>query len=66
MSDKEHLKWMYNKLSKIHGEHIGFDYMIKFKKIIDNYNVPQLIGFEEFWVLDEDGKLDRMEEADGK
>jgi len=33
--DKEHLQWLYNRLVNIHGENPNYDYMLKFKEIID-------------------------------
>ncbi len=37
MMDDEikHLEWIYHRMANVHGENINFDYMIKFKKIID-------------------------------
>jgi uncharacterized protein YdcH (DUF465 family) len=37
MMDDEikHLEWIYGRMANVHGENINFDYMIKFKKIID-------------------------------
>ena len=34
--DKKHLKWVYNRLIEVHKENPNSDYMIKFKKIIEN------------------------------
>jgi len=39
--DIEFLKWIYYRMENVHGENIHYDYMIKFKKIIDKY--PELI-----------------------
>ncbi len=32
--DIDHLKWIHNRLEKVHGEFANFDYMIKLKEII--------------------------------
>lgn len=34
--DKKHLEWIYNRLIEIHNENPNYDYMIEFKKIINN------------------------------
>jgi hypothetical protein len=34
-SDLNHLKWIYDRLIHIHGEDPYYDYMLKFKEIID-------------------------------
>jgi hypothetical protein len=33
--DKEHLQWIYNRLVNVHGEDPNYDYMLKFKEIIN-------------------------------
>ena len=33
--DKHHLKWIYNRLINVHDEDPNYDYMLKFKEIID-------------------------------
>lgn len=33
---KQHLEWIYNRLIHIHGENPNYDYMLKFKEIINN------------------------------
>jgi len=35
-TDKEHLQWMLNRLSEVHGENRNVDYMMRMQKIIDN------------------------------
>ena len=34
-NDKEMLTWLYERLVNVHGENENYDYMIKFKDIID-------------------------------
>ena len=36
-SDKDtaHLQWIYDRMSNIHGENENYDYMLKFKEIIE-------------------------------
>lgn len=36
MNDKEFLQWIYNRMVNVHKEDVFFDYMQRFKKIIDN------------------------------
>ena len=36
MKDKDFLKWIYNRLIDTHQERENYDYMKKFKRIIDN------------------------------
>jgi len=36
MSDKEFLQWIFQRMCMIHGENVNYDYMHKFKEIIDN------------------------------
>ena len=33
--DTSHLQWIYDRMSNIHGENENYDYMIKFKEIIE-------------------------------
>jgi len=35
-TDKEHLQWMLNRLSEVHGENKNVDYMMRLQQIIDN------------------------------
>jgi hypothetical protein len=35
--NKQHLEWIYNRLIEIHNENPNYDYMLKFKEIIENY-----------------------------
>jgi len=34
-SDKQHLQWIYDRLCSVHGENPNYDYMLRFKEIID-------------------------------
>ena len=36
-SDKDitHLQWIYDRMSNVHGENENYDYMLKFKEIIE-------------------------------
>lgn len=36
--DKEFLTWMYNRITEIHGENEYYDYMIRFKKLLNENN----------------------------
>lgn len=31
----KHINWMYNRLTSVHNENPNYDYMLKFKEIID-------------------------------
>ena len=33
--DKKHLEWIYNRMKYVHAENPNYDYMIKFREIID-------------------------------
>lgn len=35
-TDKEHLQWMLNRLTEVHGENRNIDYMMRMQQIIDN------------------------------
>lgn len=35
-SNENHLEWIYNRLIEVHGENSNYDYMIKFKEIIQS------------------------------
>jgi hypothetical protein len=35
--DIEHLEWLYNRMLNVHGENENYDYMIRFKNIIDKF-----------------------------
>ena len=34
MKDFEHLEWVFERLVEVHNEHPSYDYMIRFKKIV--------------------------------
>lgn len=36
MSDHDHLLWIYNRMIAVHSEHKNRDYMLRFKRIIDD------------------------------
>jgi hypothetical protein len=38
-SDKNiiHLQWIYDRMSNVHGENKNYDYMLKFKEIIEQF-----------------------------
>ena len=38
-SNENHLEWIYNRLIEVHGENSNYDYMIEFKKIIENIKI---------------------------
>ena len=40
LRDKEFLKWIYDRLIKIHKEYELVDFMIRFKSIIDSEKSP--------------------------
>ena len=33
--DVKHLQWLYDRMANVHGENKDYDYMIKFKEIIE-------------------------------
>jgi hypothetical protein len=33
--DTAHLQWIYDRMSNVHGENENYDYMLKFKEIIE-------------------------------
>jgi hypothetical protein len=33
--DVKHLQWLYDRMVNVHGENKDYDYMIKFKEIIE-------------------------------
>ena len=33
--DVKHLQWIYDRMANVHGENKDYDYMIKFKEIIE-------------------------------
>jgi len=39
--DLEHLKWMYERMVEVHKEPINVDYMIRFRKILQQEDVKQ-------------------------
>jgi hypothetical protein len=51
--NNNHLEWVYNRMIEIHGENPNYDYMIKFKEIIQSL-LPKTEWDVEF---DENGKL---------
>ena len=40
-TDKDHLEFIYNKLHVVHGELLGWDYMIALREIIDSTPTDQ-------------------------
>jgi len=36
--DTSHLQWIYDRMSNVHDENENYDYMLKFKEIIDFYH----------------------------
>lgn len=36
MNDKQHLSWIFDRLVSVYAENRNYDYMIRFKSIIDN------------------------------
>ena len=42
LTDKQlHLQWIFNRLVMKYGENPNYDYMIKLKKIIDEWSEPE-------------------------
>ncbi len=41
----DHLKWIHDRLEKVHGESIKVDYMVRFREIIDEVE-SYLYGYE--------------------
>jgi len=35
MTNSEHLNWLFDRLVEVHNENPNYDYMIRFRKIID-------------------------------
>ena len=54
MSSKTHLEWIYNRLIEVHGENELYDYMIKFKEVIEEANL------KEAYLLDAVTKLVKL------
>jgi hypothetical protein len=42
-SDIKHLEWIYNRMIHVHGEDKDFDYMIKFRNILDEMKSTKLV-----------------------
>jgi hypothetical protein len=36
MTNSEHLNWLFDRLVEVHNENPNYDYMIRFRKIIDD------------------------------
>lgn len=34
--DIKHLEWMYERMKSVHNENENYDYMVKFREILDN------------------------------
>jgi hypothetical protein len=34
--DVKHLEWIYERMKQVHNENEGYDYMVRFRDIIDN------------------------------
>ena len=43
-TDKEHLQWIYLRMTNKHAENPNVDYMIRFKKIIDDLTECERCG----------------------
>jgi len=41
--DIKHLQWIYDRMVNVHGENENYDYMIKFKEIIEQQKKYTLI-----------------------
>jgi hypothetical protein len=46
MSNKEHLEYIYRRMSKVHGDYKNFNYMLRFKKIIEEYKTPKKLDMD--------------------
>ena len=40
-TDIENLEWIYNRMIHVHGENKDFDYMIKFRSILNEMNLEE-------------------------
>ena len=46
MTDKEVLEWLYDRMVNVHGEKKNYDYMIRFKSIIDRVIVEGAVTWK--------------------
>jgi hypothetical protein len=47
----KHVNWMYNRLTSVHKENPNYDYMLKFKEIIDKQlNIADVVGQSEQFI----------------
>lgn len=53
MTDKDtkHLEWLYDRLKFVHGENENYDYMIKFREIIQANKDNDVKLLSDFWRL---------------
>ena len=51
----KHINWMYNRLTSVHKENPNFDYMIRFKEIIDK-QLTLCDVVSSFITADDEGK----------
>ena len=49
MKDKDikHLEWVYERMKYVHNENENYDYMIRFREILEALRQPAVIGRSE-------------------
>ena len=71
MKDKDikHLEWVYERMKYVHNENENYDYMIRFRDVLEALRQPPVSGscqHEFVWLIpDEDDNLDRKCEKCG-
>lgn len=61
---KKHLEFLYLRLIKVHGENENYDYMIKFKEIIDSISLEEDNGWD--WAMIFNSPLNELVELKKK
>jgi hypothetical protein len=41
MNDKEHLKWIHDRIVNVYGESENVDFLIRMREIIQNFNTKE-------------------------
>ena len=47
MTNSEHLNWLFDRLVEVHNENPNYDYMIRFRKIIEGIENEELLTRQE-------------------
>lgn len=45
--DIKHLEWVYERMKYVHNENENYDYMIRFREILEALRQPDVIGRSE-------------------